>query len=182
MEEVKRFNLLMLGSGGVGKTSICSSFVTGKFNGKYDPNLEDVNEKQIQVERETYCLVLNDPSGAERFTSARDLKYKTSDGFVLIYSIVAKSTYNDLFDVWDQIVRIKDTQDFPCIVVGNKCDLEDERVVLKQEGQDLANKWNCPFVETSAKLMININQIFTELLEHNVRKEKKETKKGCVSF
>lgn len=47
----------------------------------------------------------------------------------------------------------------PLILVGNKCDLEDERVVGKDQGQHLANRWNCAFLETSAKSKINVNEV-----------------------
>ena len=59
----------------------------------------------------------------------RDLYMKNGQGFVLVYSITAQSTFNDLQDLREQILRVKDTDDVPMVLVGNKCDLEDERVV-----------------------------------------------------
>lgn len=47
----------------------------------------------------------------------------------------------------------------PMIVVGNKCDLEDERVVGKDQGQNLARMWGCSFLETSAKAKVNVNEV-----------------------
>jgi len=52
----------------------------------------------------------------------------------------------------------------PLILVGSKCDLEAEREVAKAEGQELANKWSCPFFETSAKTSVNVEEVFTELV------------------
>ena len=65
----------------------------------------------------------------EQFTAMRDLYMKNGQGFVLVYSITAQSTFNDLQDLREQILRVKDTDDVPMVLVGNKCDLEDERVV-----------------------------------------------------
>jgi small GTP-binding protein len=84
---------------------------------------------------------------------------KNGQGFVLVYSITSQSTFNDLQDLREQILRVKDTEDVPMILVGNKCDLEDERVVGKDQGQQLARSWNCEFLETSAKQKINVNEV-----------------------
>ena len=53
----------------------------------------------------------------------------------------------------------QDTDDVPMVLVGNKCDLEDERVVGKELGKSLANQFNCSFMETSAKAKINVNDV-----------------------
>lgn len=84
---------------------------------------------------------------------------KNGQGFVLVYSITAQSTFNDLQDLREQILRVKDTDDVPMVLVGNKCDLEDERVVGKDQGVNLARQFNCAFMETSAKAKINVNDV-----------------------
>lgn len=85
---------------------------------------------------------------------------KNGQGFALVYSITAQSTFNDLQDLREQILLVKDTEDVPMILVGNKCDLEDERVVGKEQGQNLARQWcNCAFLESSAKSKINVNEV-----------------------
>lgn len=67
-------------------------------------------------------------------------------------------------ELHDQIVRVKDTPEVPMILVGNKCDLEDERVVSKDQGQQLAKQFNCAFMEASAKMKINVPEIFSNLV------------------
>jgi len=85
---------------------------------------------------------------------------KNGQGFVLVYSITAQSTFNDLQDLREQILRVKDTDDVPLVLVGNKCDLEDERVVGKDQGMNLARQFNnCSFLESSAKAKINVNEV-----------------------
>ena len=59
----------------------------------------------------------------EQFTAMRDLYMKNGQGFVLVYSISSQATFSDLFELRDQIVRVKDTYDVPMVLVGNKCDL-----------------------------------------------------------
>jgi len=108
----------------------------------------------------------------------RDLYMKNGQGFVLVYSITAQSTFNDLQDLREQILRVKDTDDVPMVLVGNKCDLEDERVVGKDQGLNLARQFsNCAFMETSAKAKIGVNDIFFDLVRQiNQRVPNKSTR------
>ncbi|TRZ00901.1 hypothetical protein DNTS_013065 [Danionella cerebrum] len=140
-------------------------FVQGIFVEKYDPTIEDSYRKQVEVDGQQCMLEILDTAGTEQFTAMRDLYMKNGQGFALVYSITAQSTFNDLQDLREQILRVKDTEDVPMILVGNKCDLEDERVVGKEQGQNLARQWNnCAFLESSAKSKINVNEIFYDLL------------------
>jgi len=158
---VKELKLVVLGSGGVGKSAITVQFVQGVFVEKYDPTIEDSYRKNVEVDGQQYLLEILDTAGTEQFTAMRDLYMKDGQGFVLAYSIIAQSTFSDLQDIHDQIVRVKDREDFPMVLCGNKCDLEEQRVISKQEGQDLAKKFgNCSFIEASAKTTTNIKESF----------------------
>ena len=96
----------------------------------------------------------------EQFTAMRDLYMKNGQGFILVYSITSQATFNDLIDIKDQIMRVKDVgDDIPMVLVGNKNDLEDERVVGKQNGEALARSFGCTFLEASAKLQVNVNEV-----------------------
>uniref|UniRef100_A0A3B5AC45 Ras-related protein Rap-1b n=1 Tax=Stegastes partitus TaxID=144197 RepID=A0A3B5AC45_9TELE len=156
---MREYKLVVLGSGGVGKSALTVQFVQGIFVEKYDPTIEDSYRKQVEVDGQQCMLEILDTAGTEQFTAMRDLYMKNGQGFALVYSITAQSTFNDLQDLREQILRVKDTEDVPMILVGNKCDLEDERVVGKEQGQNLARQWNnCAFLETSAKSKINVNE------------------------
>ncbi|KAG7520944.1 ras-related Rap-1A [Solea senegalensis] len=182
---MREYKLVVLGSGGVGKSALTVQFVQGIFVEKYDPTIEDSYRKQVEVDGQQCMLEILDTAGTEQFTAMRDLYMKNGQGFALVYSITAQSTFNDLQDLREQILRVKDTEDVPMILVGNKCDLEGERVVGKEQGQNLARQWNnCAFLETSAKSKINVNEIFYDLVRQINRKtpmEKKKIKKtGCT--
>merc|ERR1711898_32238 len=117
--------------------------------GKYDPTIEDSYRKQVEVDGAQCMLEILDTAGTEQFTAMRDLYMKNGQGFVLVYSITAQSTFNDLQDLREQILRVKDTDDVPMVLVGNKCDLEDERVVGRDQGQSLSKTWgDVSFLET----------------------------------
>lgn len=182
---MREYKIVVLGSGGVGKSALTVQFVQGIFVEKYDPTIEDSYRKQVEVDGQQCMLEILDTAGTEQFTAMRDLYMKNGQGFVLVYSITAQSTFNDLQDLREQILRVKDTDDVPMVLVGNKCDLEDERVVGKELGKSLANQFNCAFMETSAKAKINVNDIFYDLVQQinkksPERKPNKKKKTLCV--
>ena len=96
----------------------------------------------------------------------RDLAIKNGDGFMLVYSITSQAAFNDLQDLYEQLCRVKDEDDVPIVLVGSKCDLEDERVVGRDQGVNLARQWgsHCSFMEVSAKARINISEAFFQLV------------------
>merc|ERR1712025_1065309 len=162
---MREYKIVVLGSGGVGKSALTVQFVQGIFVEKYDPTIEDSYRKQVEVDGQQCMLEILDTAGTEQFTAMRDLYMKNGQGFVLVYSITAQSTFNDLGDLREQILRVKDTEDVPIILVGNKCDLEEEREVGRDQGALLARSWgNCSFLETSAKAKVNVNEIFVDLV------------------
>jgi len=185
---MREYKLVVLGSGGVGKSALTVQFVQGIFVEKYDPTIEDSYRKVVEIDGQQCMLEILDTAGTEQFTAMRDLYMKNGQGFLLVYSITAQSTFNDLQELREQILRVKDIDDVPMILVGNRCDLEDERVVGKDQGQNLARHWNCAFLETSAKSKINVNEIFHDLVRQINRKSpevkgKSSTKKksgGCT--
>ena len=157
---MREYKIVVLGSGGVGKSALTVQFVQGIFVEKYDPTIEDSYRKQVEVDGQQCMLEILDTAGTEQFTAMRDLYMKNGQGFVLVYSITAQSTFNDLQDLREQILRVKDSEEVPMVLVGNKCDLEDERVVGKDQGLNLARQFsNCAFMETSAKAKIGVNDV-----------------------
>ncbi|GCC32594.1 hypothetical protein chiPu_0011057 [Chiloscyllium punctatum] len=134
---MREYKLVVLGSGGVGKSALTVQFVQGIFVEKYDPTIEDSYRKQVEVDCQQCMLEILDTAGTEQFTAMRDLYMKNGQGFALVYSITAQSTFNDLQDLREQILRVKDTEDVPMILVGNKCDLEDERSLLQSQRSTL---------------------------------------------
>lgn len=178
---MREYKLVVLGSGGVGKSALTVQFVQGIFVEKYDPTIEDSYRKQVEVDGSQCMLEILDTAGTEQFTAMRDLYMKNGQGFVLVYSITAQSTFNELQALREQILGVKDADSVPLMLVGNKSDLEDERVVGKDQGQSLAKVFgNCAFLETSAKSKINVNEIFFDLVRQinrsapeNVSKKKK---------
>ena len=77
---------------------------------KYDPTIEDSYRKQVEVDGTQCMLEILDTAGTEQFTAMRDLYMKNGQGFVLAYSITSLATFNDLLELREQILRVKDTE------------------------------------------------------------------------
>jgi len=89
---------------------------------------------------------------------------RTGEGFLLVYSITSRQSFEEIMTFQQQILRVKDKDYFPIILVGNKCDLESERQVTRQEGDSLARSFGCHFIETSAKSRIHVEDAFFDLV------------------
>lgn len=95
----------------------------------------------------------------------RDQYIRTGQGFLIVYSVASRSSFEAVTNFRDQILRVKDEDEYPMIILGNKCDLEHEREIQTHEGKELAKQLgNCPFLETSAKARINVEEAFFEVV------------------
>ena len=107
----------------------------------------------------------------------RDQYMRKGHGFLFVYCITDRSSFDQLSQLRDQLLRAKDADHIPYVIAGNKCDLESERQVTKTEGMEIAKSFECPFFETSAKSAINVEEAFGELVRE-IRKD--EVAKGNV--
>ncbi|KAF5347423.1 hypothetical protein D9758_011262 [Tetrapyrgos nigripes] len=125
---------------------------------------------QCIIDNRLVVLDVLDTAGQEGIPAytVRDSVIRLGEGFLLVYSIKSRQSFEFLNWVHSQIVRVKssmltNTEDVPIVIVGNKCDLEGERQVGMDEGQELARQFGCKFLETSAKEDINVEQAFLEV-------------------
>jgi len=163
---MREFKVVILGPGGVGKSAITVQFISGKFVEKYDPTVEDFYRKEIEIDGDPAILEILDTAGTEQFASMRDLYIKNGQGFVIVYSLASRQSFQDVKHIRDQIVRVKGTDRVPIVLAANKCDLAPEaREVTIEEGCALAASWNVPYMETTAKSTHIINQLFTEVVK-----------------
>ena len=100
---------------------------------------------------------------------------RTGEGFLLVYSITSRNSFDEISTFHQQILRVKDRDTFPVVVVANKCDLEYERQVGSHEGRELAKHFGCRFIETSAKQRINVDEAFNNLVREIRRYNREQT-------
>uniref|UniRef100_A0A6B2LKH4 Uncharacterized protein n=1 Tax=Arcella intermedia TaxID=1963864 RepID=A0A6B2LKH4_9EUKA len=151
-----------MGSGGVGKSTLCVRYTQGIFVEKYDPTIEDAKRKCYEIDGQQYFIEILD-TGTQQFTAMRDLYIKNGEGFILVYSIIAHSTFVDISEIHSNIMGVRNEQGSaytPIILAANKVDLNDQRVISKESGEELANQLGCDFMETSAKTPTNVKELF----------------------
>ncbi|KAI9713487.1 MAG: Ras GTPase [Bogoriella megaspora] len=124
----------------------------------------DSYRKQCVIDDEVALLDVLDTAGQEEYSAMREQYMRTGEGFLLVYSITSRQSFEEIQTFQQQILRVKDKDYFPIIVVGNKCDLEGERQVSTQEGNALAASFGCKFIETSAKSRINVDNAFYDIV------------------
>ena len=110
---------------------------------------------------------INETSPYAEFDAMHDYAINSAQGIVLMYSITDRGSFDEIRRMVERIMRIKDVDDydFPFIIVGNKSDLEYDRVVSYVEGQDLADEYGVFFLETSARIRSNIDELFTAIAQ-----------------
>eukprot|EP00727_Mastigamoeba_balamuthi_P000568 m51a1_g10508 putative type a von willebrand factor domain-containing protein (943) ;mRNA; r:174690-177903 len=125
---------------------------------------KSVFRKNEQDDGETCLVDVLDSAGQEEYSALRDVYYASAQGFVLVYSITSRASFEMVSRLHENMLRIHGAEWFPMVVVGNKADLEGGRQVAAAEGEALAKQFRVPFFETSAKMRTNIEELFVGLL------------------
>ena len=103
-------------------------------------------------------------TGQENYNVVREAYYKDGEGFLLVFAINDLDSFTALEEFHEQILSVKgDDKPLPFLLVGNKVDLEDYRTVSTSEAENCASKWNCPYIETSAKSCDNVQEAFINI-------------------
>ncbi|KAK9366701.1 putative ras-like protein precursor [Lipomyces kononenkoae] len=155
------FKLVVLGDGGVGKTALTIQLCLNHFVETYDPTIEDSYRKQIIIDHQSCIIEILDTAGQEEYNALRDQWIRDGEGFVFVYSITSRLSFNRILTYVQQVERIK-AASVPMVIIGNKSDKVTEREITSQEGAALAKKLGCDFFEVSAKNNINIERAFFE--------------------
>ncbi|GAA5981437.1 hypothetical protein JCM5350_004065 [Sporobolomyces pararoseus] len=129
------------------------------------------------IDEEVALLDVLDTAGQEEYSAMREQYMRTGEGFLLVYSITSRNSFEEITTFHQQILRVKDKDFFPVIVVANKSDLDQERQVDSSEGQQLAKQFGCQFIETSAKQRRNVDECFQELVRE-IRRYNKDQAAG----
>ena len=178
--ELKKLTIFTLGDSSVGKSSFLTKYVHNAFTENYlltigiDFITKDYtlpNEKEIK-------LFFYDTAGQEKYRSISFNLVKSADGILLMYDISERLTFDDI-NHWIESIKDIKGDNFPIILLGNKCDLEEEnRKVTKEEGEKLANDNGFPFLETSCKEGTNIKESVEILISKIIEKRQLEEKEN----
>jgi small GTP-binding protein len=172
----------VFGQSGVGKTSLVLGYVMDfALMADWDPTIEQAYIKNTNVDGSRLLLEIDDFKGSNDGQSLLEAWIGQGQGFLLVYAVDSPSSFEYVQTLRDTILKIKETSDVPIVLVGNKCDLSsgDKPKISKQEGEELASQWKVPFLETSAKSRINVDESFIQLAREIKKKQKtKESEKS----
>ncbi|GMG44079.1 unnamed protein product [Ambrosiozyma monospora] len=173
---MRDYKIVVLGAGGVGKSCLTVQFVQGLYIDVYDPTIEDSYTKEIEVDGRACNLEILDTAGLAQFTAMRELYIKSGQGFILVYSVTDQSSLDELLQIREQVLRIKEATNVPMVLVGNKCDLTNERELTPEDGIEVSRRWNkVPFYEASAMFKMNVEDAFVDVVRQIIRKEAQST-------
>ncbi|NWU86317.1 DIRA2 protein, partial [Onychorhynchus coronatus] len=170
-EQSNDYRVVVFGAGGVGKSSLVLRFVKGTFRESYIPTIEDTYRQVISCDKSICTLQITDTTGSHQFPAMQRLSISKGHAFILVYSITSRQSLEELKPIYEQICQIKgDIESIPIMLVGNKNDENQNREVETSEGEAMAKKWKCAFMETSAKTNHNVKELFQELLNLEKRR------------
>ncbi|XP_062959757.1 GTP-binding protein Di-Ras3-like [Cynocephalus volans] len=192
----KDFRVVVLGPAGVGKSALVQRWVRGTFRDNYLPTIEDTYRQVQGCNHARDALHITDTTGGHRYPDLQRLAISRGHAFVLVYSVTKKETLEQLKPFYELIREIKGSNlhKFPIVLVGNKRDDRFHRELTLRDGAARALEWNCAFLETSAKVDVNVEELFHVLLNQekpdtcpqgpqNKSQKPKDTKKllgNCV--
>lgn len=141
-----------------------TQLISGYFEDEYHPTTKRTHVVQINSVDTTIRMVLYDTSGGEKNASAREATYHSAEGFLAIYDISSRKSFDELKAFVAKIQKKRKTNNIPMVVVGNKLDLEEARKVDKEEGEAQAKIWGCPFMEITTKDRYSVLQAFLQVV------------------
>ena len=149
---------VVLGAGAVGKSASTIMFVTRSFLDEYDPTIEDSYRKTLHLSRFRKNIIFDilDTAGQEDFSSMQDQWMREGQGFVVMYSITSRASFEEAMSFINKIAFTKgeDHSNIPIVFVGNKSDLDSQREVTQQQARSYAESQNLVWFETSAKIIL----------------------------
>jgi len=177
MSGVTEYKLVIVGGGGVGKSSLTMQLVSNQFVDEYDPTIEDSYRKQVTIDTDPAVLDILDTAGQEELSAMKDQYMRNGKGFLIIYAIISKNSWDEARALRSRILQVKDEDEFPMVIVGNKKDLSSSRQVSEAEASAFCKQHKIPFYEASAKTRENVEECFYQLVRE-IRKTSPRPKKS----
>ena len=163
------FKIVLIGDTSVGKTNILSKYLTDEFDPESKATVGvEFGTKNFKIENNIVKVQIWDTAGQERYRSITNAYYKGAKGALLVYDITNKKSFDNL-DKWISDLKINGDEKISIVLLGNKSDLENQRVISTEEGKNKAELFKFAFMETSALNGNNIERAFDELIKEVYR-------------
>ncbi|CAL9187304.1 ras-related protein RIC1 isoform X2 [Musa acuminata AAA Group] len=154
------FKLLLIGDSGVGKSCLLLRFADDSYIESYISTIGvDFKIRTVEQDGKTIKLQIWDTAGQERFRTITSSYYRGAHGIIVVYDVTDQESFNNVKQWLNEIDRYA-SENVNKLLVGNKCDLTDGRVVSYETGKAFADEIGIPFLETSAKDSTNVEKAF----------------------
>ena len=179
-----KYKIMVLGESKVDKTQLIKRYTKNVFGGVYLTTVGmDFQDKIIEIEDKKVRLQIWDTAGQERFRNVTKSYFQSSQGLVLVYDITDRESFEKL-NFWVDNIKNNAPENAKFILVGNKCDLANERKVSYEEGENYAKNLNIKFFEASARDGTNVNELFfylaNEIYQDNKLKGNNNSNNGVI--
>ena len=163
------FKYIIVGDSSVGKSNLLMKFAHNKFTEDYQATIGvEFGAKNIEIEQQIYRVQIWDTAGQENFRSITKAYYKNSVCAMVVYDITNDNSFKHVQN-WIEDIRNQSSKTVLIILVGNKIDLEDKRVISYDEGNEFAMKNGIIFGETSAQTGVGIEEIFYKSIKEIIK-------------
>ena len=176
--------IAVLGKALVGKTALIYRYLNDQIPTR-ETTVEDQYKKKLKINDNEFELDILDTAGQDDYQTMLEDWIEFASYFLLVYSIEDKESFEQVQKNYEKIVNKKGKNFYGVVIVGNKCDLEENRQIKKEEVEEYANKIKVGNIETSALNNINVNEAFLALVQIYIDKnidDKKKKKCGCPCF
>jgi len=154
------FKLLLIGDSGVGKSCLLLRFADDTYTESYISTIGvDFKIRTIELDGKTIKLQIWDTAGQERFRTITSSYYRGAHGIIVVYDVTDQESFNNVKQ-WLQEIDRYACENVNKLLVGNKCDLTNKKVVDYTSAKEYADQLGIPFLETSAKNATNVEQAF----------------------
>ncbi|EGZ24908.1 hypothetical protein PHYSODRAFT_350023 [Phytophthora sojae] len=176
----KKFKVVLLGEGRVGKTSILLRYIKGEYDERQVSTLQaSYLDKRLLVDNRRVALSLWDTAGQERFHALGPIYYRDADGALLVYDITDAESFRKV-RTWVRELRRIVGDDISICIAGNKSDLHRNRKVPEDEARRYAESVGAAHFDTSAKLNRGLEDVFVELTRRMLERAGGKKKKGSA--